>query len=316
MSRQFYFLLFLFFPFCIDSSAQQKDSAQPVKQDSVTRNYKTDTGIPDTGSLVIDTTGIKDSSGSILIDSNQNNIDSSKSGIDSRGSKIKAASKFILNPKKFNGEELLFYFLIGLLVFYAGLRLLFPKYFTDLFRVYFRTTLKQTQVREQLLQNPLPSLFLNGFFVVTGGLYACFILRYFNVAADIGFWELWLYSSFLLSVIYMIKFAGVKLAGWLFNKNEAATSYIFIVFMTNKILGIVVLPFLVLLAFSPEKIYIATVILSIALVSCIFLYRSYLSIAVVRNQVRINPLHFLFYLIAFEIIPLLILFKLVMNFLK
>jgi hypothetical protein len=309
LSHRFSFFLFFLFSFCAASFAQQTDSAKQITPDSVT-------GVSDTSSLVIDTTGIKDSASSILIDSNLNNIDSSKFQIDSTRLKIKGASKFILHPKKFDGEELLFYFLIGLLVFYAGLRLLFPKYFTDLFRVYFRTTLKQTQVREQLLQNPLPSLFLNGFFVVTGGLYACFILRYFNVAADLGFWELWLYSSFLLSVIYMIKFAGVKLAGWLFNKNEAATSYIFIVFMTNKILGIVVLPFLVLLAFSPEKIYIVTVVLSIALVSCIFLYRSYLSIAVVRNQVRINPLHFLLYLIAFEIIPLLILFKLVMNFLK
>jgi len=302
--------------FCTAIPAQQTDSAQPVKPDSVNRNSKPDTGISDTASLVIDTTDIKNSADSVLVDSNLVNIDSSKLRTGSIQSKIKQASKYILIPKKFNGEELLFYFLIGLLIFYAGLRLLFPKYFTDLFRVYFRTTLKQTQVREQLLQNPLPSLFLNGFFVVTGGLYACFILRYFNVAADLGFWELWLYSSFLLSVIYMMKFGGVKLAGWLFNKNEAATSYIFIVFMTNKILGIVVLPFLVLLAFSPEKIYITAVILSIVLVSCIFLYRSYLSIAVVRNQIRINPLHFLLYLIAFEIIPLLILFKLVMNFLK
>ena len=309
LSHRFSFFLFFLFSFCTASFAQQTDSVKQIKPHSVT-------GISDTSSLLIDSTGIKDSAGSILIDTNLNNSDSSKSLMDSTRLKIEEAEKFILNPKKFEGEELLFYFLIGLLIFYAGLRILFPKYFTDLFRVYFRTTLKQTQVREQLLQNPLPSLFLNGFFVVTGGLYACFILRYFNVAANLGFWELWLYSSFLLSIIYMMKFAGVKLAGWLFNKNEAATSYIFIVFMTNKILGIVVLPFLVLLAFSPEKVYIATVILSIALVSCIFLYRSYLSIAVVRNQIRINPLHFLLYLIAFEIIPLLILFKLVMNFLK
>jgi len=309
LSHRFHFFLFFYLSFCIASSAQQTDSAKQITPDSIT-------GISDTSSLVIETTSIKDSAGSILKDSNLNNIDSSKSLIDSARSKIDKTPKFILTEKKFKGEELLFYFLIGLLVFYAGLRLLFPKYFTDLFRVYFRTTLKQTQVREQLLQNPLPSLFLNGFFVVTGGLYSSFILRYFSVAADLGFWELWLYSSFLLSVIYMIKFAGVKLAGWLFNKNEAASSYIFIVFMTNKILGIVVLPFLVLLAFSSKTIYIAAVILSIVLVSCIFLYRSYLSIAVVRNQVRINPLHFLLYLVAFEIIPLLILFKLVMNFLK
>ena len=166
------------------------------------------------------------------------------------------------------------------------------------------------------MQNPLPSLFLNGFFVVTGGLYACFILRYFNVAADLGFWELWLYSSFLLSVIYMMKFGGVKLAGWLFNKNEAATSYIFIVFMTNKILGIIVLPFLVLLAFGTAAIYPFALIVSITAVACLFLYRFYLSVGIIRSQAHVNLLHFFLYLFAFEALPLLILFKWVMMFLK
>jgi hypothetical protein len=43
--------------------------------------------------------------------------------------------------KKTTGQEILFYALIAMLLFYAVLKLAFPKYFTDLFRVYFRTTL-------------------------------------------------------------------------------------------------------------------------------------------------------------------------------
>jgi len=193
---------------------------------------------------------------------------------------------------------------------------LFPKYFTDLFRVYFRTTLKQTQVREQLLQTPLPSLLLNVFFIVSGGMYAAFLLQHFNIAPKFSFWQLWLYSGILLSIIYMMKFAGVWLAGWLFNRNDAAAAYTFIVFMNNKITGIVVLPFLVLLGFGTEKIYPVTLIVSITLVACLFLYRFYLSIGVIRGQAKVNMLHFLLYLSAFEVFPLLILFKWVMSFLK
>ena len=296
--------------------AQLADTVNPIPQDSVTRNIRPGSSITTNDSLPEDTVGLKDSLKSILKDSTLYLIDSSLATADSIRKKAEQAKRFILTHKKFMGQEILFYALIAMLLFYASLRILFPKYFTDLFRVYFRTTLNQTQVREQLLQNPLPSLFLNGFFIVTGGLYADFMILHFNLAPQLGFWELWLYCSFLLTVIYMIKFAGVKLAGWLFNKNEAATSYLFIVFMTNKILGILVLPFLALLAFGSQKIYISTVILSITIVSCILLYRSYLSIGVIRNQIRINPLHFFLYLFAFEIIPLLILFKLVMNFLK
>lgn len=316
LNRLFLFFFILFSSYCNLLPAQLTDTVNPIPQDSVTRNIRPGSSITANDSLPEDTVGLKDSLKSILKDSTLHLIDSSLATADSIRKKAEQAKRFILTHKKFMGQEILFYALIAMLLFYASLRVLFPKYFTDLFRVYFRTTLNQTQVREQLLQNPLPSLFLNGFFIVTGGLYADFMILHFNLAPQLGFWELWLYCSFLLTVIYMIKFAGVKLAGWLFNKNEAATSYLFIVFMTNKILGILVLPFLALLAFGSQKIYISTVILSITIVSCILLYRSYLSIGVIRNQIRINPLHFFLYLFAFEIIPLLILFKLVMNFLK
>jgi hypothetical protein len=218
--------------------------------------------------------------------------------------------------KKFQGQEILFYALAGILVFYAFMRLAFSKYFSDLLRVYFRTTLKQTQMREQMLLNPVPSLLLNVFFIITGGMYTAFLIQHFNLTVKNNFWQLWLAVSALLSGIYLLKFIGVKLAGWLFNRHEAAGAYTVIVFMTNKILGIVVLPFLVLLAFGNTKVYEGALLISAVLVSCIFVYRLYLTLGVVRGQLKVQPVQFLLYLAAFEIVPLLILFKLVMKFLN
>jgi hypothetical protein len=114
----------------------------------------------------------------------------------------------------------------------------------------------------------------------------------------------------------MMKYAGVWLAGWLFNRSDAASAYTFIVFMNNKITGIIVLPFLILLAFGTQAIYPVAMIASITIVTCLFLYRFYLSVGVIRGQARIGFLHFLLYLSAFEVLPLLILFKWVMSFLK
>ncbi len=77
--------------------------------------------------------------------------------------------------KQFQSKDLQFYTLIALLLIYALLRNTFPKFFNDLFRLFFRTTLKQLQIREQLMQTPLPSLLLNVFFVISGGLYISFL---------------------------------------------------------------------------------------------------------------------------------------------
>jgi len=207
------------------------------------------------------------------------------------------------------GKERLFYLLLALLIIYGVLKMLFPKYFSDLFRLFFRTTIKQRQIKEQLVQTPLPSLLLNGFFVVSAGLYMSFVLQHFNLNPTGNYWLLLLYCSGGLSVVYFIKFAGLKISGWLFGMEEAADSYIFIVFIVNKMLGILLLPFLVLIAFSVGNIYSAGLALSWCLVGGLLVYRFILTYAAVRNQVKVNPFHFFLYLCAFEIAPLLLIYK-------
>lgn len=211
--------------------------------------------------------------------------------------------------KLFKGKESLFYVLIFLIIFYALLRKVFPKYFNDLFRLFFRTTLKQRQIREQLMQTPLPSLLLNGFFVICGGLYATFLLQYFNLIDNKNFWLIFLYSCLTLSFSYLIKFLGLKISGWLFNVEEVANSYIFIVFIVNKMLGIVLLPILVVLAFGIGNVYAGGITISWCLLVVIFLYRFILTYAAIHNQVRVNQFHFFLYLCAFEIAPLLLIYK-------
>lgn len=211
--------------------------------------------------------------------------------------------------KTFNGKELLFYLLVLLLIVFALFRQLFPKYFSDLFRVFFRTTLKQRQIREQLMQTPLPSLLLNGFFVISGGLYISFLLQYFNLGSEGEFWILFLYSCLGLSIAYMVKFLGLKIAGWIFSIKETTDSYIFIVFIINKMIGILLLPFLVLLAFGQGKIYSFSLTLSWCLIAAMLMYRIILSFSVVRNQIKVNPFHFFLYFCAFEIAPLLLVYR-------
>lgn len=223
--------------------------------------------------------------------------------------KTKAAAPPLSEKRAVQGKELLFYLLVFLLIVFAVLRQLFPKYFSDLFRLFFRTTLKQRQIREQLMQTPLPSLMLNGFFVISTGLYISFVLQHFRVSAAKDFWLIFFYASMGLSVAYLVKFIGLKVSGWLFNMPETADSYIFIVFIINKMIGILLLPFLVLLAFSQGDVFRVGLTLSWCLLGGLLIYRLTLSFGAVRNQVRVNLFHFFLYLFAFEIAPLLLVYK-------
>lgn len=207
------------------------------------------------------------------------------------------------------GKDLLFYVLIALILSLALLRQAFPKYFNDLFRVFFRTTLKQRQIREQLMQTTLPSLLLNVVFVWSAGLYLAFIVEYFKLNPFEHFWILFFYCGAGLTAAYFIKFTGLRMAGWLFSVKQLAQSYIFIVFIINKMIGLLLVPFLVILAFATGQLYQAGIALSACLLGLMLLYRIFLTFAILRNEVRIGLFHFVLYVAAFEIAPLLLVYK-------
>lgn len=209
----------------------------------------------------------------------------------------------------FKGKEILFYTLMAMLLFFAFIRSSFPKYLADLFRVAFRTTMKQRQIGEQLIQTPVPSLLLNIFFLLTASFYITFVVQHFHLATDYSFWILYSYSFVGLAIIYILKFLSLKFSGWLFNISPTTDGYIFIVFLINKIIGIFLLPFLILLAFTDNDIYLLAFNFSYIGVFALLAYRFILSYGLIRNQIRVNPFHFLLYLLAFEIVPLFLIYK-------
>ena len=224
--------------------------------------------------------------------------------------------EYSITEKQWQGKEKIFYAIIALLLFFALIKNGFQRYLVDLFRTFFRTTVKQRQVKEQLLQSPLPSLLLNIFFLISGGLFLALLFEYFRLAGDLNFWLLFLYCMAGLVGIYGIKYLSLKLLGWIFQVSEVIDGYIFIVFTTNKIIGMAVLPFLVILAFSYGFINDIAMNLSLIVIAGLFAYRFFLSYVSLRKQVQISFFHFFLYLCAFEVAPLLLINKLLFRFLQ
>jgi hypothetical protein len=216
------------------------------------------------------------------------------------------------DKKVFSGKEYLFYYLVFLFILFGLLRRVFAKYFYDLFRVFFKTTLKQRQTQEQLLQSSLASVFMNSFFVLSAGLYVNFLLQYFHLVISDNFWLQYVYCIGALGIIYLVKFIGLKITGWLFNVSNTTDSYIFIVFIINKMLGIFLLPFLLLFAFANDPLYSSAMLISWIGLGLLLIYRFILSYSAVRKEVKLNSFHFILYILGFEVIPLLLIYKLLL----
>jgi hypothetical protein len=98
-------------------------------------------------------------------------------------------------PHPVRSHNTLFYALVAILFIFAFIKLWYGKYLANLFTLFFRVSMRQHQIREQVLQSPLPSLLLNGLFIISGGMYAAFLLRYFGFGRKTDFWLLFLNSA-------------------------------------------------------------------------------------------------------------------------
>jgi hypothetical protein len=215
-----------------------------------------------------------------------------------------------------DSKDSLFYLIVAILFYFALIRIFFEKYFSNLLTLFFRVSLRQQQIREQVLQTPLPSLLLNILFVISAGLYACFLLHYSRWGAGVNFWILYLTCMALLAAIYLVKYVVLKFIGWVFSISRATDLYIFIVFLVNKMLGIFLLPFLIVIIFSGQEWREVFITISLAMVFVLLAYRVLASYRPVRNEIKLTPFYFFLYLCAFEIAPLLLIYKVLLTYLE
>ena len=205
--------------------------------------------------------------------------------------------------------DIVFYTLIFLLFFLGLVKTSFPKYVSSIFSLSFQATFRQTQTKEQMAQNFFPAFMLNVLFVLCGGLFITMFAE-FNHWTKIVFWQLFVYATGILLIVYLIKYLVIRFTGWVFNAKDAAIEYGFVVFLINKLLGVVIIPLLFLIAYANSKVQsiAITIVLCLAILSLAIRYL--VSLARIRKNLSITAFHFFIYLCAVEIMPLLIIYKL------
>ncbi len=220
----------------------------------------------------------------------------------------KIEQKFSLPDK-----DILFYAVIALIFLYSFLIQIAPQYIAKLFSQFSQSSLRMMQNREQLLQNSLASFIMNIGFVVSFSLMTTLVI--FNAhLLPINFWEGFFYMCLFFLGLYIGKYICLTIAGYIFNTIELVQTYIFVVFMINKVLGILLIPFIGILAFAKPFLHPFAIWGASLLMVLLLLYRYLFSLTSVRNKLHVSSFHFFLYLCAFEIIPLLILYKLIVQY--
>jgi hypothetical protein len=215
----------------------------------------------------------------------------------------------VIVSKKVQNKQPYFYLILSLFFVLGVARTFFSRYFNTLFRVFFNTSLRQNQLTDQLEQAKLPSLIFNLFFVITTGLYSYFLLHYFYANHQKLDWYILFICVAVVAICYLVKYLSLKFTGWVTNYQSEADTYIFIIFLLNKVIGIFLLPTITFMAFSTYKIASYAIVISFIFISILFIIRFFRSYSLLQSRLKISRFHFLLYIIGLEILPILLIYK-------
>ena len=282
MKQVFLFILFLiFFPFF--SSAQQPDTAKIVL---------------DSLALTVNKAPLQQDD-PIVVVLKENKI------LNSSGTPVYMGTR-VHKPKSIDA---VFYLITTLVLILAFLKFFFARYFANLFRVFFNTSLRQSQLTDQLLQAKLPSLLFNTFFVVSAGIYTASVLAYFHVVHANDKWLVYGLCIGVMGIVYVMKYCILKFTGWITGNKEITNTYIFIIFLINKIIGIFLVPFIILITFSPLYLVQIGVTASLLIIGLLFVLRFFRSYGLLQNQLKVSRFQFFLFIIGIELMPLLLIYK-------
>jgi hypothetical protein len=156
---------------------------------------------------------------------------------------------------------------------------------------------------------------MNIVFVFSGGMLITLMAK-FQGWITIDFWWLYLYSCVLLAVIYLTKYLFLLFFGWVFNASSAVNTYLFVIFLVNKIMGILFIPLILFLAYSSTKIAQVSLTIAEILIVIFLIYRYVASLGTIRRSLHVSALHFFLYICAAEVLPLLIIYKVLFNYIQ
>lgn len=213
-----------------------------------------------------------------------------------------------------NQKDVIFYALALLVFFLAMIKTFFARYFSNMFRVFFNSSLRQSQLTDQLMQEKSPSLFFNFLFIAVAAFYITLLFgRYYGQETSFN-WHLFAISSVVMILIYSMKFLSLRFIGWISGYKQEANIYIFIIFLINKIIGICLIPLIIIMAFTDNSLVRLAILLSFILIGLMLIMRFLRSYGLLQHRLNVNRFHFLLYILAMEILPIALIYKAGMMF--
>ncbi len=210
------------------------------------------------------------------------------------------------------------WFIIIILVALAGVayvRAIYPKTFKQIVRLLFNDALATQAVREENTLVQRSSVMLSFIFYITGALFLYQLSIYYNwKVPDLSnnFLRFVLFAL-LMAFAYSLKLVILKSLGWLFGGDRPLSHYIFNILLINNILGLVMLPVVLCIAFMDSALIREFIVAGMILALISFIYRLFRGMIIWRGTKGVSFFYLILYFCTLEIAPLLVVYRLAAN---
>lgn len=200
--------------------------------------------------------------------------------------------------------------LLFAIIFMAVIRFSFSKYLLKVFDSVINYQTSSNLFLEKNMRNLRGSIFLNLLFYVN---LALFLVQYaiYNLSLNQEYNNIFtfLYCFGGLLLLYSGKFVFIRLMGYIFDGIKECKEYLHTVFIYNKNLGVFLLPITISVPFIAQ--YATPLLLNIGLLLALafYLLRLFRGIKILFRQ-HVSIFYMILYLCALEILPLLMIYKL------
>lgn len=210
----------------------------------------------------------------------------------------------------------IFYFLLLILLILGIFRLIEPTYFKHLFESFIATKRSVRQVKSKLGPDNLVNFLMNIVFYLIGGAFLYYSIQLF---ADLEWIKRWtapimiLLFSLGLMLVYFVKMGFLMVLGKLFLIKDITDEYRYNIALINKMLALILIPVIFIMLFGAPAVGRIVTLISFVIIGLAIFNRYARSWDSMRYLVKNNRFHFFIYLCAFEILPFVVLAKVILS---
>ncbi len=169
-------------------------------------------------------------------------------------------------------------------------------------------------LREQEGRGMAPSYILYALFFLNGGIFLYLSATIFNIELlGVNPFRTLVNCIGLILALMLFKHLVIRFIGYIFPIDKEIQRYNFLIIVFGSIIGLILAPVNLLLAYGPEELLKPTVGIGIGALLFIYLFRTIRALLIGNRFIAFHKFHFLLYICTIEIAPVLVFSKLILS---